>query len=558
MKIDLNEALEGINFETLDETLRVPFGLLVNRVEELSSLVSLLQAELQKARDEINRLKGEKGKPDFRAQTVSKDVSSEKERKGFNPKTPKKPKHKNHKIKINRVEKCAVDKSKLPADAILKGCRSVIIQDIVIQPENIEFQRETYYSPSLKKTFVGDLPKGYEGQFGPGVKAYILSSYYESNMTESAIVRNLGTHGILISACTVSRILTDDKEAYHAEKKDIVKEGLASSLPQQMDDTGARVGGKNHFTHILCHDLYTCFFTRPNKDRLTLLEILTQGPLTFKFNDTTYALMEQMKVSEKSRAFLKNRFLLQPQEELSRPQMDALLQELFPNPEKHKSARKAILEAAALVAYRSSPGAISLLMTDNAPQFQSIAEFSALCWIHEGRHYKKLTPYLTRHKKKVAIFLTKFWNYYRDLLQYKAAPSLDFAEKLSLDFDTLFSEKTGYNDLDERIAMTHSRKGALTLVLSFPELPLHNNASELGARAQARKRDISLHTVNQKGTEAKDTLMTIVETAKKHGVNIYRYFYDRVTQKYEIPSLAALIKQGSQTGNLGLSPPVAT
>ena len=106
--------------------------------------------------------------------------------------------------------------------------------------------------------------------------------------------------------------------------------------------------------------------------------------------------------------------------------------------------------------------------------------------------------------------------------------------------------------------MTQSRKGALTLVLSFPELPLHNNASELGARAQARKRDISLHTVNQKGTEAKDTLMTIVETAKKHGVNIYRYFYDRITKKYEVPSLAALIKQGSQAGNRALSPPVAT
>jgi len=558
MTIDLDEALEAINFDTMDLSLHMPFGLLLDKVEELSGLVSLLQAENQKLRDEINRLKGENGKPNFRPQTGSKDVSSEKERKSFAPGILKKPKNKNYKITINRVEKCAVDKSKLPADVIFKGCRSVIIQDIVIQTDNIEFQRETYYSPSLRQTFVGDLPKGYEGQFGPGVKAYILSAYYESNMTESAIVKTLRTHGIFISACTVSRILTDDKEAYHEENKEIVREGLASSLPQQMDDTSARVGGKNHFTHILCNALYTSYFTRPHKDRLTLLEILTQGPLTFKFNDTTYALMEQMNVSEKTRVFLKDRFLLQPQEELSRSEMDALLQEFFPNPEKHKSARKAILEAAALVAYRSSLGSISLMLTDNAPQFQAIAEFLALCWIHEGRHYKKLTPYLTRHKKKVAGFLTKFWDYYRDLLQYKVAPNLDFAEKLSLDFDILFSEKTGYNDLDERIAMTKSRKGSLTLVLSFPELPLHNNASELGARVQARKRDISLHTLNQKGTEAKDTLMTIVETAKKHGVNIYRYFYDRITQKYEIPSLAALIKRGSQAESLNLSPPVAT
>ena len=90
----------------------------------------------------------------------------------------------------------------------------------------------------------------------------------------------------------------------------------------------------------------------------------------------------------------------------------------------------------------------------------------------------------------------------------------------------------------------------MLLVLQYTELPLHNNASELGARAQVRKRDISLHTMSSKGTEAKDTLMTIVETAKKHGVNVYHYFYDRIIQKYDMPSLANLIKE---TGNPGRS-----
>ena len=83
------------------------------------------------------------------------------------------------------------------------------------------------------------------------------------------------------------------------------------------------------------------------------------------------------------------------------------------------------------------------------------------------------------------------------------------------------------------------------LVLKYPDLPLHNNTSELGARAQARKRDISLHTMSTKGTEAKDSFMTIVETAKKHGVNVYHYLYDRITKKYEMPSLATLIKEAS-------------
>ena len=66
-------------------------------------------------------------------------------------------------------------------------------------------------------------------------------------------------------------------------------------------------------------------------------------------------------------------------------------------------------------------------------------------------------------------------------------------------------------------------------MLSYPELPLHNNESELGARTQARYRDISLHTINEKGTEAKDTFMTIVSTAKKLMVNPYRYLFDLIS-----------------------------
>jgi Transposase IS66 family len=200
------------------------------------------------------------------------------------------------------------------------------------------------------------------------------------------------------------------------------------------------------------------------------------------------------------------------------------------------------LEASAIAGYRALPHALSMLLTDNAPQFQEITKLLALCWIHEGRHYKKLTPCFLWHQMQVDAYLKKFWQLYHDLLAYKESPTPKKAKKLAQRFDVLFSEKTGYDELDKRISMTKSRKDSLLLVLQYPDLPLHNNASELGARAQARKRDISLHTMSDKGTEAKDTFMTIVETAKKHGVNVYHYLYDRITQKYEMPSLANLIK----------------
>jgi hypothetical protein len=58
-------------------------------------------------------------------------------------------------------------------------------------------------------------------------------------------------------------------------------------------------------------------------------------------------------------------------------------------------------------------------------------------------------------------------------------------------------------------------------VLQHPVIPLHNNNSELGARDQARRRDVNLHTVSEAGTESKDTFMTLTQTAKKLAVNFY-------------------------------------
>jgi hypothetical protein len=68
----------------------------------------------------------------------------------------------------------------------------------------------------------------------------------------------------------------------------------------------------------------------------------------------------------------------------------------------------------------------------------------------------------------------------------------------------------------------------------------------LGARAQARVRDVSLHTKSKAGTKAKDTFMTIVQTAKKLGVNAYDYLYDRVSGKFELPSLAQVLREKSK------------
>jgi hypothetical protein len=80
------------------------------------------------------------------------------------------------------------------------------------------------------------------------------------------------------------------------------------------------------------------------------------------------------------------------------------------------------------------------------------------------------------------------------------------------------------------------------MVLKHPELPLHSNDAELGARAQVRKRDVSLHTMTKDGTKANDSFLTIGQTAKKLGVRVYEYIFDRVSERFHMPSLAERIR----------------
>ena len=147
--------------------------------------------------------------------------------------------------------------------------------------------------------------------------------------------------------------------------------------------------------------------------------------------------------------------------------------------------------------------------------------------------------------KELKEFSKRYWEFYRKLLEYKKNPSKEFEVKLAGDFERLFSEEGKYEELNERIKKTKMKKGELLLVLKYPELPLHNNDSELGARAKVRKRDVSLQTRTVEGTRAKDTFLTITQTAKKLGVSSYKYIQDRVSKKYEMTSLADLIKKKS-------------
>ena len=517
---------------------------LINLVEILADENAQLKKTIQELKDEINRLKGEQGKPDIRKQKKgggdAPDHSSEKNRNKRGGKKKKKPKNKKKQtVRIDREITVEFDKTTLPPDAKFKGYESRIVQDLKIITDNIEFKLPVYYSESLKKTFIAPMPVGYKGsEFGPGLKSLIITFYRDSGMTIPAIERFLQTFEIQIARSTLSTILIEDHDAFHQEKEDIFNAGMQAGVYQQVDDTSCRVNGKNHYTHVFCNPFFTAYFTREKKDRLTLLDILCRGDLKYSFDQNAYDLMQELGLATKWLAQIKP---LLKKEALTREDLDAILKELFPNPKKHSTNRRIVLESAALVYYQQSNYFIDYLMCDDAPQFNKLALHHALCWIHEGRHYKKLNPISELNRRILDTFLNQFWDYYDALLQYKQNPSDMMALELSEKFDNLFATTTGYEALDSRIALTREKKNALLLVLPYPFLPLHNNSSELGARVQTRMRDINLQTISDNGTKSKDTFATLVQTAKKFGVNIYKYIYDRVSKTYEMPSLASMI-----------------
>ena len=538
---NISPAIDGV----ADDNIKSIFKVLLNVIEELVSDNDKLREENQKLRDENNRLKGEQGKPDIRKQSrASQNFSSEKDRNRKKKKKKKRDrKSKKDKIKIDRVEIRQIDKSQLPEDAVFKGYKDVITQDIVIKTDNIKFRKAIYYSPSLNKTFLAELPDGYDGEFGPGIKTLSISLYNKSKMTQSAIVEFLRDHGAFIGKATVSGFLTHHLDVFHQEKKDIVREGLLSTVYQQMDDTSARANGKNYYDHILCNEFYTAYFTRPNKDRMTILEILFQGEMQFIFNEIALSLMKLMKLPEKVMQYIQENPVIKI---MNRNEIDSFLKMLFPDQNKHHANRRIIVESSAIAAYRELPSAVQLLLTDDAPQYNQIAPLHPLCWIHDGRHYSKLNPVIPEHIQLVSQFRERYWDFYDKLLSYKLAPTESEAHVLCCEFDELFQTKTGYNKLDERIEKTRGKKDQLLIVLQHPVIPLHNNNSELGARDQARRRDVNLHTVSKAGVESKDTFMTITQTAKKMAVNFYHYVRDRIEKKYEMPSLASMIAESGK------------
>ena len=530
-------------------TRQEQFGAIVilrNAIETQDQELKKYKEEIQALRDTVNRLKGEKGKPDIKP-AVDSDKDSDDDKDDDDEGGPK---NKNHKkrnkkdtIKVDREVKAEIDKSKLPPDAQYKGSREIIIQDIKIGTDNIKIIIPRFYSPLQNETFEGEIPQEYRGsEFGPGLWAFIKQMHTEGRITQNVLWKIVKGMGIDISEGQIANIIVGNKGIEFAqEMQDARVAGMKKENNVGIDDTGARIDGKNGATIVTGNEYFASYLTEQSKNRLSAIKAL------MGVEELQYCLNKDAikYINEK----ISNKELVRRLRNMASKRLFSeieFFQEIMELPwikDKIDSWRKHIRDGCAIGTLRDKLrkfGTLALIC-DDAPQFKGILRKLGLCWVHEARHYKKLEPSHVDFRAEKEKFLEFFWEYYKKLKEYKLRPTARKKKKLSKEFDELFSGKSSYYAMNAIMKKTLAKKEELLLVLDLPEIPLHNNGRELSARESVKQRNIRNCFRSWIGARASDLSLSLMATCRKVKVSFGEFLKDRFYHRGQIPPLAQII-----------------
>lgn len=468
---------------------------LLQHIEVLEARIVALEVENQTLRDEINRLKGQQGRPTFKPNQPPRPSEDpvKKPRAGRTAPRPEKPRH--ERIEIDRTETVRLDRTALPADFEPLGYREVVVQNLRFVRDTVRYRLERGRAASTGQFYEARLPETLQGGgYGPELQAFILLAYFELRVPQEKILRLLQAQGIVISAGSISAIVSQKHLAtFAAERAAILAAGLQTTRYQQLDDTGLRVAGVNHHLSVLTNPYFACYFIHRAKNAPTVARLL----------------------------------------DLAR--LDA--------PEGAPDGASLSFEQ------RTLRAAIPILLTDGASQFRNQTLSQALCWIHEERHYAKLWLAYPKHRGRLEEQRQAIWTFYERLKAYARDPTEAEKQALWHDFDHLFEPNSGSVLLDDRLRLTRAKKEHLLLVLDFPEVPLENNRAERDLREVVVKRKISIGPRTPDGAQAWEVFFTLLTTCAKQGVNFFAYLLDRISGAYALPTLADLVLAHAPTGS---------
>lgn len=362
---------------------------------------------------------------------------------------------------------CSIDLSTIAEDAVFKGYRTVIKQDLRIIRHNTLYRIEVYYSPKEKKTYSATMPAeaennypssggsfsgGYpsEGSYGLNLKALIFQLIYLCDVTERKTLKFLRHTGIEISKGTLSNIIRDSGQRFIEESRRIFFNGIRRGDFHQLDSTSTKEHGRELYTHTICNDDFTYYFTTEDKKRLTLVRYLqlidrAEDQRFLYKRSYTRRLLKKMNFPEKSIKVVQSNIHLG--QVYSLKELEYAYEGFHIDNKKLFQAR--LFDSMAVTYYHTQkevPKA-KRLITDNANEFYLLSNQHALCWVHDARNYKKLSPVLKIHIDLYELFMQQYWDFYAMLKRFRRKPSEESIEKISEKFDEIFSQKTGYSPL---------------------------------------------------------------------------------------------------------------
>jgi len=523
--------------------------LLMAFIEQQQETIQKQQAQIKALNAEVARLKKLPKRPRIRPSTLPKDDkesdhvdTDESDQNGGNRSKGKPTKSRKRKKKLTIHKSKIVKPENLPAGSRLLGYEDYTVQDLLIQPHNTRYRLARYRTPD-GKILTGVLPEALQGShFGIALKGYILYQYYHQRVTQPLIGQQLSEWGIDISSGQISRILTEDKERFHAEKNALLTAGINHSHYIQVDDTGSRHDGKNGYCTHIGNDSFAWFSSTRSKSRINFLELLRGVAVDYTINPAALEYMLTQGLPQRPLAAIGRSVGTAFGDEEA---WEKHLQQLKITKKRHIRIATEGALLGTLIASGFPPDLV--IISDDAGQFNVLLH--ALCWVHAERVFQRILPLNDIHTKELNWVHSQIWEIYSDLKRYKCDQDPLLRQAIEAHFDELCRTRTSFATLNQALKRLARNNKELLLVLERPDIPLHNNLSEGDIREYVIKRKISGSTRSENGRRCRDTFVSLKKTCRKQGISFWRFLSDRLGKQYLVPYLPDLL-----CGNVCLVP----